>query len=465
MNSGLFSNRRHVAVALLLVLAFLAGVGWSAKGIVPGLLDGGQICRGVSVGGVDVGGMTVSEARELLLPHVTAYENDPITLVLDGETWRVSPSQLGTSVEFEAALGAAYHVGRTGSLLSKLRQRAQVGRTGLDIPWTVVVDEERLRDLVFNMAQVATVEPRDAKLVITEDDRVVIEPSEAGRRLLPDELISALRSATLSGGNRKIDLPVEPVPPAVTTAQLEARGIRRRISQYSTKFNATNTNRTQNIRLGAKILDGVVLAPGEILSFNDVVGPRTPERGFLEADVIFNAELVPGIGGGICQVSTTLYNAALLANMQAVSRVNHSLPSTYVPLGRDATVSYGTIDLKIKNTTPHHVLLRASVNDDTLTFKVYGDLPEDLSVSIETEILEKIEPGVIERVDPESPAGTRVVAEKGSPGYRVAVWRVVRLAGNEVHRELLSRDRYKPQPTVIKVGTAPALPAYPANRP
>jgi vancomycin resistance protein YoaR len=174
----------------------------------------------------------------------------------------------------------------------------------------------------------------------------------------------------------------------------------------------------------------------------------------MEADIIFNAELVPGIGGGICQVSTTLYNAALLSDLDIVSRVNHSLPISYVPLGRDATVAYGAIDLKIGNNTDHHVLLKANVAKDIITFRIFGDRPEDTTVDVETEVLERIEPGVIEQVNEEFAPGARTMIQNGALGYRVAVWRVVKLGGVETRRELISKDRYKPQPAIVQVGPA-----------
>ena len=242
----------------------------------------------------------------------------------------------------------------------------------------VSVDEQRLRDLVFALASVVQVQPVDARIVITDDDQVIIEPSSEGRQLNVDELISRLRSTTLSRGAREIDLPVETTLPTVVTSELESRGIIRLLGEYTTKFKASNVKRSENIRLGAAMIDGTVIAPGDVFSFNEVVGPRTPERGFLEADIILNAELVPGIGGGICQVSTTLYNAALLSDLEIVSRVNHSLPISYVPLGRDATVSYGAIDLKIRNNTGHHVP-EGPRWQGTITFKVFGTFHETWS--------------------------------------------------------------------------------------
>jgi len=452
---------RRAVMAMGMAACLVIGVLWSTGILAPGVLESNRIMRGVTIGGHDVGGMTVSEARMRLQAQMSTCETAPISLRLGDETWRVSPEEMGTVVDVEAALRAAYSVGRSGRLYARLLQRRQAKRDGIDIPLVVSVDEQRLRDLVFALASVVQVQPVDARIVITDDDQVIIEPSSEGRQLNVDELISRLRSTTLERGAREIGLPVETAPPAVVTSELESRGIVRLLGKYTTKFKASNVKRSQNIRLGAAMIDGTIIAPGDVFSFNEVVGPRTPERGFLEADIILNAELVPGIGGGICQVSTTLYNAALLSDLEVVSRVNHSLPISYVPLGRDATVSYGAIDLKIRNSTDHHVLLKARVDKDTITFKVFGDLPRDIVVGIETQVLEKIEPGVIEQVDEKSPSGLRTTVHTGAPGYLVAVWRVVKSGGVEIRRELISRDRYKPQPVIVKAGPSPQSVAVP----
>lgn len=143
------------------------------------------------------------------------------------------------------------------------------------------------------------------------------------------------------------------------------------IAVYSTHFDSNLVNRTVNIRLAATALDGKLLAPGERFSFNESVGQRTTEAGFKEAMIIEGNTYIPGIGGGICQVSSTLYNAALLAHLEIVERHSHSLPVDYVPSGQDATVSYPNLDFKFRNSTDAHLLIRSIVDSNTLTIKLF----------------------------------------------------------------------------------------------
>jgi len=143
------------------------------------------------------------------------------------------------------------------------------------------------------------------------------------------------------------------------------------ISKYSTYFDSAQVNRTENIRISAKAIDGKLLAPGERFSFNAVVGERTAEAGYKEALIIEGDVFTPGLGGGICQVSSTLYNAVLLGNLEIVERHAHSLPISYVPPGQDATVAYPFLDFKFKNSLKHYLLIRSLVEENTLNFWIY----------------------------------------------------------------------------------------------
>jgi len=447
-----------VALALAAV-GLIAGFVLASHTALPVLFDDEAIIAGVKVAGLDLGGLSRDEARHLLDGYVRDCLANPIELRLGDEAWIVYPSDVDTRFDVDAALAGAHAAGRTGTLFARYAQRRKIAQEGIEIPLVVSADQQRLMDMSYSIATEVRVEPTDAQLSFTEDDQVVLTPSTDGRGLIVRELPELLRRATLAPGRRVVELPVATVHPTVTTSELEALGLRRLLGSYTTKFNASNFKRATNVRLGATKIDGVMVAPGTTFAFNDVVGPRTVDRGFLEADVIVNSELVPGVGGGICQVSTTLYNAVLLSGLEITSRMNHSMPVSYVPLGRDATVSYGAIDFRFRNNTRKHVMIKASTAKDTITMKVFGDAPDGMSVSIATEVTETIEPSQIQRVDPTAPSGSSELTEKGAPGYKVSVYRVHKLDGVEQSRELISNDRYKPKPSVLTVGPPAEAPA------
>ena len=197
-----------------------------------------------------------------------------------------------------------------------------------------------------------------------------------------------------------------------------------------------------------------MLDPGEIFSYQDIIEETDRTFGFKSAPVIMEGELRPGIGGGICQVSTTLYNAALLSDLEIVERRNHSLPIGYAPLGRDATfTSDGGIDFRFKNTTEKKLLVRSEAKNGKLTIKLFGTSPEERVIEIVSKTVNVIQPPTQIKKDASLAAGQQRVLKKGKPGYRVNVYKKVTVNGEVVDQMLISQDTYRPQPSMILAGT------------
>jgi vancomycin resistance protein YoaR len=237
------------------------------------------------------------------------------------------------------------------------------------------------------------------------------------------------------------------------------------LGEYTTQFTAGNKNRTQNIHLASKTINGTVLMPGEIFSFNEKVGPRTASRGYQNAPVIFKGELVDGLGGGICQVSSTIYNAILLSNLNIVERINHSIPSTYVPKGRDATVSYGVLDFKFQNILSQPIYVESFIRGNLLTVKVYGQKIGNKVVRIESREDQVVKRTVEVKFDPNMYQGEEKIEQEGRDGYRITTFKVVLENGVEIERKQITKDYYKPQNQIILKGTKkrPAPPAQKAQ--
>ena len=248
---------------------------------------------------------------------------------------------------------------------------------------------------------------------------VVVIPSEMGYRLASDGLAQRIARAAVDPYARAVRVTVNPVEPAWTTVDAEALGIRKQIASFTTRFHPADVNRTANIYVAAQALDGTILRPGELFSFNQRVGPRVEAAGYKEAPVIINGELVPDIGGGVCQVSTTLYGAVLLAGLKVDARTPHSIPVSYVPMGLDAAVVYDAVDFRFQNNTSGHLLVRAWVEQDRLTVALYGEGPADRPVGLETEIVEVIAAPMVRVVRPELAGGEQRIVRAGREGYRV----------------------------------------------
>lgn len=256
-------------------------------------------------------------------------------------------------------------------------------------------------------------------------------------------------------GDRSDDaLPLPPLGPAdVAAADVGdlAEPYPALLTAFRTPLNGGETGRIENITQAAAYLHGFELGPGGVFSFNDVVGPREERRGFVPAPEIYNGEYVMGIGGGVCQVSSTLYNAALLAGMRITERMHHSRPLSYVPLGRDATVSYGELDLRFENTLPFAVQVRAAVSDGHLEVQLWGQERLPVEVQVETLAAEVIMPELHIVEDPALPTGVEWLADEGLPGWNIEVHRIVR-QGEFESREIVSYDVYPPRPQLVRIG-------------
>ncbi|MDQ4149079.1 MAG: VanW family protein [Actinomycetota bacterium] len=316
-------------------------------------------------------------------------------------------------------------------------------------------DPRALREQIVAAAPFVEKSPKDAAFTIA-GEKVTIRPSEDGTTVETEGAANALLSAAGSP-RRPIELPVTKVPPAFSTADAESLKISSKVASFTTQFDAANVPRVANIDRMASAIDGTVLRPGQLFSLNGTTGPRTPGNGYQEAQIILDGELVPGIGGGVCQVATTLFNAVFTAGLDVVERTNHSLYISKYPLGRDATVNYGAQDLRFRNDTPFGLLLKASVSPKGMTINIYSSPLGRTVQETTSERRNPKEPPVKYVPDPTLPSGVEKVEELGSPGFDVTVTRQVTAGGRTLHSDTFV-SKYSPWKRIIRKGTGPAAP-------
>ena len=281
---------------------------------------------------------------------------------------------------------------------------------------------------------------------------VAVKPSLPGLGLDVAAARKAILAAALSPTERTARLVVERTAPERTTREARAMGITGLVAGYTTTYGG-DPNRLHNVRLVAQLVDGALIAPGAEFSFNKTTGERTPERGFLEAPVIINGELQNGIGGGVCQVSTTVFNAAFDAGLSITSRTNHALYISHYPQGRDATVNYPDLDLRFQNDTNKWLLLRTFVGASELTVNLYGT-PVNRRVEVETAPLEVTGAPAVKRIpDPTIWEGERRTEEVGEPSRKTAVTRRVYTADGKKLYDTTWASYYRSEPTVVRYGT------------
>ena len=273
---------------------------------------------------------------------------------------------------------------------------------------------------------------------------------------------SALNAA-IASANRHETVQCTLTQPDYTAAEYKALLFRDVLGQCTTDFNPGNKGRTTNVLLATDFCNGIILMPGQVFSYNDSVGPRTYERGFKDATVYVGNSAEDGVGGGICQVSSTIYYAALRADLKIVERYAHSRMVTYVPLGEDATVAWGSKDFKFENNTPFPMKVVTSHKTNTLTVKLYGTQTQNKTVKIETTQLSKTPFEVVYELDETLPLGTEEVKSNGYTGYKTESWRVVYIDGVEVSRTLENKSTYKKYDKVILHNPKPEEPVAPVG--
>lgn len=439
-----------LGVLPLLILLLGAVAGGTAAVVRDTRMFEGRIYPGIAIAGTSVAGMTRSEAIAVAAAAADAVVTKQISLEIGSGAESFTYGELGVRAFPDEAVDAAYAEVRTGPLWTRFIRRLELLGRPLDIPVRFSHDDRVVHRTLKVLAAGFSATPVDAAVSIADGQPVVTRESREGRVLDVGSTAGRVIAA-LQAGESRVAAVVQIEAPAFSTGQ--AREIRSLLATYSTRVGGT-VNRVHNVGLAASYIRGTILAPGATFSYNKTVGPRTGARGFREAPVLVDNELVPGDGGGVCQVSSTLFNVALLSDMQIVARTNHMRPVAYLPIGRDATVTYGGLDLQFKNTTGHYLMIWASLVGRRLTFTAYGTPDSDKAVSIwvsERSVI-PAPAHTVTKKDPLLDEGKTVIRE-ALPGYRVQTYRIVRVEGEVVKRELVASSYYNPVPRTIKIGT------------
>lgn len=438
---------------LLLVIIVLGGVLGGAYYIYDSTINIDTIYNGVKIDGYEVGNRRPEDAINFLSLQKQAEDMDKIiNLSYLDKNYDISLSELGYTYDFEKAVDEAYSLGREGTPIQRYNVIKELKKGQENIMLEAKYDKDLVLNLVDKIEEDLNQEAKDASLEFNSGT-FLVSKSMPGITLKKGELINQIVDSINNPKN--IDIPVDIIEPKVTEDLLgRVNGI---IGQFSTSFKGSASGRIQNIRQSAKAVSDLLIMPGEEISFNEMVGPIGPSTGYTEAPVILNGELTPGLGGGVCQSSTTLYNALLLADMKIVERHPHSIAAAYVPRGTDGAVARGYLDLKFKNDFDFPVYIQSNLVGNNIHFYIYGDKSsKDYTVKIEPELLQTIPYKVQEIYDESVAPGTRVLQQEGRTGYKVRTFKSIIKAGNVIERKQINYDYYRERDYIYKVG--PQLP-------
>jgi vancomycin resistance protein YoaR len=395
---------------------------------------------------VPASGDIVANALDL----VRRYATGEIRILLpDGSARALHRNDLGVEIDRVRLAEFVREALRPGSALRRAHEREKEDAP-LDIPIPLLLDSEaaitKLLDLKVELDAPAV----DAYVDL---EAKKLKPEKIGYRLDVYGTLARL-DAALRAGRDTVPASVETIAPKLVAAQLGNVTFDQVLGYFETRYSTggKSKERTYNLRLAASKLDGVVVMPGEILDFNETVGPRDEAHGYRVAPVIAQGELVDGLGGGTCQISGTLHGAVFFAGLEIVERYPHSRPSYYIKLGLDATVVYPTINFRFRNPFDFPIVLHETVAGGVVRAEVLGP-SRKLTVTFFRRIDEVIPFEETERPTPKLPEGVRLLAQRGIPGFKTTSSRVVREGAYAV-REKWS-DSYPPTTQIINVGTGP----------
>jgi vancomycin resistance protein YoaR len=391
-------------------------------------------------------------AARVVVASLASFDRHPMTLPVRTAEPKVRTSQLepalqrarrAVSAPVRLVVGArAYRLPRWR--VAQLLELPGDGRT------TLRIGGDAASAYFAKLQRAVETKPKDATFAV-DGPKVKIVPSKPGVGLDVPSSAAAILAAATSPGPREAHLSTVETQPDRTTAEAQRMGVVGLVSSYETFYGGV-PNRLHNVQLVAHLVDNHLIAPGEEFSFNKTTGERSAEKGFLAAPVIVNGELQTGLGGGVCQVSTTVFNAAFEAGLSITERTNHALYISHYPLGRDATVDYPGIDLKFENDTGHWLLLRTFVGTGSLVVNLYGT-PVHRKVEVETAPLRVVAPPPVEKIkDKTLPKGEREVEETGVPAQTTSVHRRVFSPSGKLMYDSTWVSNYRAEPKVVRIG-------------
>ena len=437
-------------------------------GIIAALLLGGQafgadavISRGIFVGGVDVGGMTESEAKSAVKEEVKRLSGQSVTLQIGDTPVEATLSQLGLVWTNKDVTDEVTRLGTTGNIVQRYKAQKDLQHENMTYPLELSVDMETAKAFLHSCESYNT-EPVDGSIYISDEGLPAVEGGTDGVSLLVDEAAGTVQQAVENwdGGELKIDMPVERVAPDISKDKLSM--ITDVLGKATTDYSASSWGRMVNVENGCSKISGTLLWPGDYFSVTDAVTPFTAENGYEQAPTYEENRVVDSYGGGICQVSTTLYNAVLKAELEVVSRSNHTMIVTYVDPSKDAAIAEGVMDMAFVNTSEYPIYIYGYCYNGTITFTIFGKetRPANRTIEFVSNVTSTTEPtGIVMYANPGQSIGYINQTQSPHTGYTAELWKNIYIDGNLYDSVQVNSSTYQAVATAYDVGVASSNPA------
>lgn len=444
-----------IGITLVVIAAAFAGVYFTLKNEVNKTAEN-VIWANIYVEDVDVSGLTVEEAKKILEENLAVYQAEKAVLKLGETQVEVTLGEFGLAANnLDELLEKAVSYGKTGSVWTRHQLMKELEKENKVFDVTYLVDAEVVKTVISEKTkdlgvapQDATISRKDGQFVVTEDVDGVQVDVDASAELI----VAHFNDEWEHNGAETFEL-VSAVKEATVTSEALTQ-VKDVLGTFTTKFESGN-DRAKNIALAASRINGTVLMPGEEMSASDSMGERSKENGYLPAGTYLNGEVVDGVGGGVCQVSTTLYNTVLNAELEVTERSPHSMTVSYVPAAKDAAIAAGYKDLKFKNNTNTPIYIEGYTSGGSVTFTIYGLETRAANRKVEY-VSETLSTTAATNKFVEA-SGSALGIKKSSSGHagkKAVLWKVVYEDGKEISREKVNTSNYIMSPNVYKVGTA-----------
>ncbi|MDY3001276.1 MAG: VanW family protein [Romboutsia timonensis] len=338
------------------------------------------IAKNIFIEGIDVSNLTKEEAINCINENITLSD---IQLNYDGEINIISPDEIDLKYNTSEVVAEAYNYTKTDSYFENIKRFFDLNKNIKNLEIKSLYNENKLSEKIQSISESINVDMENAKVYISDSGNISASSATIGKELDIAATKESIYDAIKNKDYKAIDLKVNIKQPKISTEA--AKSVNTLLAEFSTKFSTNDSNRVTNIVLSAKATSDVLLMPGEEFSYNNLTGKRTKSNGYKDAPVIINGKLEQDVGGGVCQVSSTLFNSVLYSGLDVTSRRNHSLKSSYVSIGRDAMVSDGGSDFRFKNPYSHPVYIKNTVSNGVITSKIYGNASDKKNISIKVE--------------------------------------------------------------------------------
>ncbi len=452
-NKGIF-----LCFLICFVIPFCIILGINALGFSSSL---NTFSNGFTLCGVDLSGLTLDAAESKINNKLlSTYNNIKLELTYNNKSWLFTEQDFCVESNIHTILDSAYKTNRKGNVIGKIKNLKKINKMGFTpqvaVRYVLTDIDKKLDEICVD---IETKPVNSSAVYNAQKENFTILESKNGSKVDREKLLQDINNALQKSNDVSVEITTTEVLPELTEKDIKQATTLQ--SSFTTSYANSNSDRKNNVKLASSDLNGISIGAGEEFSFNNIIGKRTAEKGYKEANIIKDGKFVKGLGGGICQVSTTLYNALILANVEVTEAHPHSLPVSYVSPAMDAMVSWGNADLKFKNTTKLPIYIVSSANGKDLTFKIYGDTKKsNETVKTSSEVVKTI-PRKKDKIIPDTTGlyGDKIMfkgefhrVKYGKDGYEAKGYKEFYVDGKLKNKKLIRHATYNSQQGIVYEG-------------